>query len=68
MSQTIGFRPTLGPLKLWVAAGGKELLAIANEPDGEFAALDFSNLMAWRYFDPKRRMFRLLPARRAGSL
>jgi len=61
-------------LKLWDAASGHELLTIAHGPGGQTAALDFAHnrilaaspeawrFVAWRYFDPKRQMHRLLPA------
>jgi WD40 repeat protein len=61
-------------LKLWDAASGHELMTIAHGPGGQTAALDFAHnrilaaspeawrFVAWRYFDPKRQMHRLLPA------
>jgi WD40 repeat protein len=60
-----------GTLKLWEA--GQEILTLINGPDGEAAAVDFANnrilhaspeawrFLSWRYFDPKRGMYRLLP-------
>jgi hypothetical protein len=53
---------------------GQELLTVAHGPQGQTAAVDFANqritaaspeawrFLAWRFFDPKRQRFRLLPA------
>jgi WD40 repeat protein len=61
-------------LKLWDAASGSALMTLVHRPQGQTSALDFAHnrilwaepeawrYLSWRYFDPERKTFRLLPA------